>query len=275
MHDCRYKLLENLRQPGKVMVALSGGVDSSVLLAAALDALGPEMVLAVTIDSPLVPREEIIQASEVAAYLGARHLMTRVDELSVPEIAGNVRERCYYCKTLRLQKLKDLACEYGLKGVLDGSNASDLTDYRPGIKAVLETGGVRAPLLETGLNKEDIRELARCYGLPNAERPSSACLASRIPFDSPLTRDKLQTVEKAEAFLRGLGLKNVRVRHHGEVARIELDPADMDAVLSRRDLAAIAEGIKACGFRFAALDLDGYRSGSLNPGPDVEKSHNG
>jgi uncharacterized protein len=248
----------------RVVVAFSGGVDSSLVLKAALDALGPESVLAVTVVSPLMPGRDREAAEAVARALGARHRIITTDELQVEEIAANPPDRCWHCKKNTFALLTGIAREEGYLAVLDGTNRSDCSDYRPGMAAIRSFDTVASPLLECGLEKQEVRRLARRLGLSNWNLPAQACLASRIPYGVPLTLEKLEQVARAEAVLAELGLGNVRVRHHGQIARIEVAPEELDKVLHRELLPVISSRIKACGFAYATLDLDGYRTGSLN-----------
>ena len=255
-----------------VVVAFSGGVDSSLVLKAALDALGPEKVLAVTVVSPLMPERDQGIAQAVVQSLGARHRIITTDELQVAEIAANPANRCWHCKKNTFALLTGIAREEGYLAVLDGTNRSDCRDYRPGMAAIRSFDNVYSPLLECGLDKQEVRRLARDLGLSNWDLPAQACLASRIPYGVPLTLESLEQVARAEAVLVELGLRNVRVRHHGLIARIEIAPEELDRVLNREMLQVISGRIKACGFAYVTLDLDGYRTGSLNevlPGLDL------
>ncbi|MCL6451595.1 MAG: ATP-dependent sacrificial sulfur transferase LarE [Acetobacteraceae bacterium] len=257
------RLEARLRGLERVSVAFSGGVDSGLVLAAAARALGPEAVLALTADAPVHPRREVERARSVARWLGVPHLLVPVAVLDDPEFSANPVQRCYLCKLKVFGQLQAVARERGFDLLVDGANASDASDFRPGQTAAQELGVV-SPLLELGLGKPRIRELARVVGLPHWALPPQACLATRFPFGRRLTAEALAQVESAEDLLLGLGLSQVRVRHHGDTARIEVLPEERGRVLEHA--AGVAEGLRSLGFRFVALDLDGYRPGSLNPG---------
>lgn len=248
----------------RVVVAFSGGVDSSLVLKVSLDALGPENVLAVTVVSPLMPQRDRGSAEAVAVALGARRRIVETDELNIAAITANPPNRCFHCKSHTFALLTGIAGEEGFRAVLDGANRSDCSDYRPGMAATRSFPTVHSPLLECGLDKQEVRRLARQLGMPNWDLPAQACLASRIPYGVPLTRERLEQVARAEAFLAEIGLCNFRVRHHGRIARIEVSPEELGKVLNPGLLQLISRRIKDCGFTYATLDLDGYRTGSLN-----------
>ncbi len=256
-------LLRFFEAPGRTLVALSGGVDSAVLLALTARANGREKVSAVTTFSPSVPPEERASARRVAAFVGVDHDEVETHELENPEYRVNSGDRCYHCRIEMFDHLSGIARTRGFDTVSYGAIVDDLGDDRPGMRAA-EEYGIRAPLLDAGLTKRDVRSLARDLGLPVSEKPAAACLASRIPVGTPVTPERLAQVERAERALAGLGFAQLRVRHHGEVARLELDAAGdrrlRDPGLRRRVVAAV----RAAGFRFVAQDLEGYRSGSLN-----------
>lgn len=254
------RLEESLAALGSALVAYSGGVDSSVVLKAAARALG-DRALGVFADTESTTGEDAAIATQVAAEHRLPLEVVRYSELAVENYAENPVNRCFFCKNELYTRLTALAAERGFDFVCDGSNADDAGDYRPGLKAV-EAHRVRSPLRALGIDKAGVRELARHYGLPNHDRPSSPCLSSRIPYGQKITREKLDQVGKAEAYLRGLGLREVRCRHHGDIARIEANPGDFQTVLAHGG--AIVAEFRRLGFQWVSLDLAGFRSGSLN-----------
>jgi uncharacterized protein len=245
---------------GSAVVAFSAGVDSTFVLALARDVLGPRAV-ALTAHSPAVPQAERADARALAARLGVRHLERESREQEDPGYVANGSDRCYHCKRELYRLCAEAARQVGAAAVLDGFNADDRRDHRPGHRAA-EEARVRSPLAEAGLSKAEVRAWSEAYGLPTWDKPQMACLASRIPYGTPVTPARLLQVERAEAALRALGLRDVRVRHHGDIGRIEVGEAEIDAAFARR--AEIAAAVRAAGFRVAALDLEPFRSGRMN-----------
>lgn len=261
--------LAPLRAAGRVAVALSGGVDSAVLLALAVEALGPDHVLALTGRSPAVPEEEIDDARRVAAGLHVRHEVVDTFELQRPGYQANAGDRCYHCRSELFDVFDQLVSVGDGRPLAYGAIADDLGDDRPGMRAAAERG-VLAPLLEAGLRKDEVRRLAAAAGLEVEDKPASACLASRIPVGTPVTPERLQAIDRAEAGLRRLGLAPVRVRHHGELARVETDEAGFDRLAAPGMRQAAAAVVREAGFRFVTLDLEGYRPGGVaRPSPSL------
>jgi pyridinium-3,5-biscarboxylic acid mononucleotide sulfurtransferase len=251
-----------LRGMQSAVVAFSGGTDSAYLAVVAAEELGRK-ALSVTADSPSYPARHRATALEIAARFGVLHEFVQTAEIDRPEYRSNPVDRCYYCKQELFTRLREIARDRGLAAVLDGNNADDRGDYRPGRKAATELG-VRSPLDEAGLTKDEIRLLSRKAGLPTWDEPASACLSSRIPYHSEVTPEKLRMIEAAEEALRSLGFRLCRVRHHDEVARLEVSREEMGRAVDPEISAEIVKALKGIGYRFVSLDLQGYRTGSLN-----------
>jgi len=252
---------------GSVVVGYSGGVDSTLLLSVAHEQLG-DKAIAVTAISPSLPREELEQAIRMAQEIGTQHLLIDSDEVDDPDYIANSPDRCYYCKLLRFDELLRIARRRNFTYVVDGCNRDDLKDHRPGMRAGQELG-VRSPLMEAGLTKGNIRALSRKLGLPTWDKPSAACLASRIPYGTPITEERLTQIDEAERFLHSLGIAQARVRHHGDIARIEVEAESLPVLLENRS--QVVNRLHELGFAYVTADLKGYRSGSMNETLGEEK----
>jgi uncharacterized protein len=267
MNTCNAKLkkeslFRHLKELDSLLIAFSGGVDSSFLLEVAHQVLGKK-VLAATASSATYPSRELEEAIEFVKKRGIKHIVFESGEVSIPEFSINSPERCYYCKKRLSQELHQIAKERNIRHIALAANLDDLDDYRPGIKAAEEMGIIE-PLIDAQLTKEEIRFLSKEMGLSTWDKPAMACLASRIPYGDPITEEKLKMVDEAEAFLSANGFKQFRVRHHGPVARIELEIPDMGRVTEPQMRKMIVEKLREIGFIHIALDLEGYVSGSLN-----------
>jgi uncharacterized protein len=245
-----------------VLVAHSGGVDSTLVLKAAATALGPR-VLAVTGRSPAVPERELGEARSLAEAFGVAHRFLDTEEMARAGYVANGPDRCYHCKSELFDKLEQVRVREGLRWIVDGTNHDDLGDHRPGLQARRERR-IRSPLVEVGMTKGDVREASRFLGLPTAEKPAAPCLSSRLPYGTAVTPEALARVEAAEEHVRALGFRQFRVRHHGDMARVELAPDELPRAFETAIRSALVFRLKEAGYRWVALDLEGYRTGSLN-----------
>lgn len=260
----KYEKLKNyIKSLGSLAVAYSGGVDSTFLVKVAYDVLG-DRVIAVTATSSTYPKRELNDAITFIKQIGAKHIVIESEELEIEGFNKNPVDRCYYCKKELFEKIWKVAKAHGIEYVADGSNFDDLNDFRPGMKAACELNVV-SPLKVAGLTKEDIRKLSKELGLPTWDKPAFACLSSRIPYGERITKEKLSMIEKAEEYLLGLGFKQVRVRYHQDkLARIEIGKDEMEKFLNINVIESVRNKFKELGFLYVTLDLDGYRTGSMN-----------
>jgi uncharacterized protein len=261
-HQKKQLLLKNLRALDSLLVAFSGGVDSTFLLAMAHEALGPK-VIAVTAHSMIYPQAEIEEAVAFTRGRGIEHVLLASEASHLPEFVANSPERCYFCKKYLFQRLWEIAGQRGIRSIAHAANMDDFDDYRPGWKAALELRGL-APLVDAHLTKEEIRYLSKEMGLATWNKPSMACLASRVPYGEPITDTKLRMIGEAEKEIASHGFTQYRVRHHGPVARIELQVSDMSRIMEPAIRERIMSKLKALGFLYVTLDLEGYVTGSLN-----------
>ena len=262
LHEKLDKLKENIKSMGSLAVAFSGGVDSTFLIKVAYDVL-KDKVVAVTARSSTYPEREFKEAVAFVSELGAKHVVIISEELDIEGFAANPVDRCYHCKKELFTKILEVAKQSDVKFVADGSNMDDLGDYRPGMVAAKELKVV-SPLKEVGMTKEDIRILSKEMGLPTWDKPAFACLSSRFPYGQQITREKLDMVDKAEQFLLDLGFRQMRVRHHGEIARIEVAVQERKKFFNEELMDLINKKFKEIGFSYTSLDLKGYRTGSMN-----------
>ena len=262
MKEKLLKIREDIGKYKRVAIAFSGGVDSTLLSKISYDLLKEDAV-AITIIGDMHSKAEIYEGRELSKNIGIQHVEIDIRGSEIPGFSENQRDRCYHCKKYIFTLIQDKARELGIEVILDGSNIDDLSDYRPGMKALKELGIV-SPLKDAGFTKTDIRKISKEFGLPTWDKPAFACLASRIPYDIKITREKLDMVEMGEAYLKEVGVKQYRIRHHGEVARIEIEDSELEKILDREIFAMISKRFSEIGFKYTALDLAGYKQGSMN-----------
>jgi uncharacterized protein len=269
LHEKQERLFEILRSMGRVLVAYSGGTDSAYLAWAAAEALG-ENAIAITADSPSIPESHKRDAVELAKQFGFRHEMIPTTEFDNEAYAANNADRCFHCKDELFTRMEQLAAAYPGHVIVYGVNKDDLGDYRPGQNAA-KIHEAKAPLVEAALTKAEIRELSRLAGLPTWDRPAAACLSSRIPYGTRVTAERIKLVELAEEYVKELGFRQFRVRYQDETARIEISRDEMPAALTMDMMTALSAAVKRAGFKYASLDLDGYRQGAMNEVLDLER----
>jgi len=254
-------LTELIKSSCSALIAFSGGVDSTLLSFLATQILGKNALI-VTVNSEFFAKNELDESVSIAGEFGFNHKIIDVKILNNPDVKANSPLRCKFCKEAIITNLQKLAVEFGTENILEGSNLDDLSDYRPGFEAV-KIMGVKSPFIEAGFTKQDIREASKAYGLPNWDKPAAACLASRIPYGIEILPEALMQIEESELFIKNLGFKGIRVRHHGDTARIELDKKDIAKFISKNTDETVLQ-LKKLGYKYVCLDLDGYRTGSLN-----------
>jgi uncharacterized protein len=262
INDKFNKLKEDLRKMRRVIIAYSGGIDSTLLLKAA-SLSGLDDILAVTANSESFPEEELAFVKKMTSTLNIKSIIIHTEELKDENYASNPRDRCYYCKKELFSKLREIAIRENFNFILDGTNVDDIDDWRPGRQAAKEFGIV-SPLLEAGLNKNEIREISRRLGLPTWNKPATPCLSSRIPYGQRITAEALKRIDKAEGFIKRFGIKELRVRDHSGIARIEVTPNEFANLIENSVREKIVAFLKSLGYRYITLDLQGFRSGSLN-----------